>query len=143
MLAYSKEPAYELALSGGASYAYVTYISYAYECSMSMMYLSLMLSLSSVWFHSTKATASYWVDQIVLNIWILVFVYESYLRSWFAVALASIGMLYGILMFYVGQRNNTYTYHPSRFLSIFFHVTVHTLSAMLAIIIITLFPMAK
>ena len=143
MLAYSKEPVYELAFSGGVSYAYVTYIAYAYECSMTVMYLSLMLSVSSIWFHTTKAGASYWVDQIVLNLWILVFIYESYLRSWIAVVVASLAMLYGILMFYIGQRDNTYTYHPSRVLSIFFHITVHALSAMLAIIIITLFPIPK
>lgn len=143
MLSYIPEPTYELALSGGTMYAYVWYLAYYYGCSQRMIHLSWLLSVSSVWFHSTKSVPSFLMDQIVLNSWTLVIVYESYLRSWIAFGLAILCVLYAVLMFYVGQMKNTFAYHPSRFISIFFHITVHMLSAMGAIITITMFSIPK
>jgi len=143
MLTYFQEPVYELALSGGTLYFYVTYIAYIYQSSVWMTYNSLCLALSSIWFHSTKSPASYWTDQIVLNSWVVGFVYEAYVRHWFAVCFVLLGILYAVLMFYAGQADRTYAYHPSRFWSVFFHMTVHISSALFAIIIITFFPPPK
>ena len=143
MLAYVRDPAYELALSGGVFYSYVSYLAYLYECSRMMLYHSLALALTSIWFHSTKSAPSFWADQLVLNTWVLMFVYEAYLRSWMAVGLSTLGILYAVLMFYVGQVNRTYAYHPARFWSIFFHLTVHMSSTLIAIIIVTMFPVPK
>lgn len=143
MLTYFSEPAYELAFSGGMSYAYVAYSAYAYGCSQIMIYHTLSLAATSLWFHVTNSTPSFWVDQIVSNSWVLMFVYEAYIRSWIAVGIVIINILYAFLMFYVGQAKHTYAYHPSRFWSILFHITVHVSSSILAIIIITLFPIPK
>jgi hypothetical protein len=143
MLAYVRVPCYELALSGGALYSYVAYMANLYQCSRIMVYHTLSLGLSSIWFHLTKSAPSFWVDQVVLNSWVLMFVYEAYIRHWMAVGIVFLSILYACLMFYVGQAKRIYAYHPSRFWSIFFHLSVHIQSAMLAIIIITFFPVPK
>jgi hypothetical protein len=108
-----------------------------------MIYHTLTLGASSLWFHLTKSAPSFWADQIILNSWVLMFVYEAYTRHWIAVGLAMIGIFYAFIMFYVGQAKRTYAYHPSRFWSIFFHGSVHLESAMIAIIIATMFPVPK
>ena len=143
MLTYFQEPTYELALSSGVLYSYVTYLSYVYGCSQLMIYHTLSLAVSSLWFHLTKSVPSFWADQIILNSWVLMFVYEAYLRHWMAVGLTIIGILYAFLVFYVGQAKRIYAYHPSRFWSIFFHMSVHIQSAMFAIIIVTFFPVPE
>jgi hypothetical protein len=143
MLTYFQDPVYELACSGGSLYAYVAYLAYMYGCSVYMIYPSALLSLTSLWFHCTKSISSFWADQFVLNSWVLIFLYEAYVRHWIAVGIVMIGITYAFLIFYIGQAKQTYAYHPSRFWSIFFHMTVHAQSAMLAIIIITLFPVPK
>jgi hypothetical protein len=143
MLEYFPYPTYELALSGGFMYAYVAYTAYLYQCSRMMIYHTLALGASSLWFHLTKSVPSFWVDQIVLNSWVLMFLYEAWLRHWIAVGIVIISILYAFLMFYVGQAKRMYAYHPSRFWSIFFHISVHMQSAMLAIIIVTMFRVPK
>ena len=143
MLEYFREPTYELAMSGGLLYSYVTYLAYMYGCSETIIYHTLSLALSSIWFHCTKSAPAFWVDQAVLNTWVLSFVYEAYLRHFLAVAMAMLCIFYAVLMFYVGQAKRTYAYHPSRFWSIFFHQTVHLYSACVAIFIVTMFPVPK
>lgn len=143
MLTYFKDPRYELALSSGVLYSYVTYVAYMYECSRLLTYHTLSLALSSVWFHTVRDDLSFWTDQIVLNTWVFTFLYEAYLRHWIAVGIVIVCILYAILMFYVGQAKQTYAYHPSRFWSIFFHQSLHLFSAMFAVIIITMFPVPK
>lgn len=143
MLEYIRDPTYELALSGGVMYSYVAYLGYVYECSQLMTYTSLLLALTSIWFHSTKSVPSFWVDQISLNTWVVVVTYEAYVRNWMLFAMALLCIAYAILIFYVGQLKNTYAYHPSRFWSIFFHHTVHLSSSIVAIFMVTMFPGPK
>lgn len=143
MLTYFRDPTYELALSSGVLYSYVTYLAYVYGCSQRIIYHTLSLALSSVWLHTTKTELSFWVDQVVLNTWVPMFVYEAYLRHWMAVAMSMLCILYAILMFYVGQAKRTFAYHPSRAVFIFFHMSVHLFSAMTAIYIVTMFPVPK
>lgn len=143
MLTYFRDPTYELALSSGVLYSYVTYLAYIYGCSQLMIYHTLSLAISSVWFHSTKTETLFWVDQLVLNTWVPMFVYEAYLRHWMAVAMSVLCILYSILIFYVGQAKRTFAYHPSRAVFIFFHMSVHVFSAMVAIFIVTFFPVPK
>lgn len=143
MLTYFQDPSYELALSGGALYSLVGYTARLYECSNMLTFHTFSLAMSSIWFHCTKSIPAFWVDQIVLNTWVLTFLYEAYLRHWLAVGIVTICILYAFLMFYVGQSKHIYAYHPSRFWSIFFHQSVHLFSAVLAVIIITMFPVPK
>lgn len=143
MLKYVRDPSYELALSGGTLFLYVAYTAYLYQCSRMIIYHTLTLAATSLWFHMTKSIPSFWADQGILNTWVLMFLYESYLRHWIAVGIATLSILYAILIFYVGQANKTYAYHPSRLWSIFFHLSVHIAASMSAIIIITFFPVPK
>lgn len=140
MLEYNPQPIYELALSGGTFYAYVAYVAYPM---MPVYLLSLLLSLTSVWFHGFRSPVSFWIDQLALHLWVCSVVYEAYIRNWIAFGLAMLCILYAFLMFYVGQLRNTYAYHPSRFWSIFFHTSVHMTSAMSAIFVLTFFPVPK
>jgi len=143
MLSYVQDPSYELALSGGTLFLYVAYIARLYQCSQMMIYHTLTLGATSLWFHTTKSAPSFWADQVILNAWVPMFLYESYLRHWIAVGIGCLCILYAVLIFYVGQAKRTYAYHPSRFWSIFFHMSVHMASSMSAIIIITFFPVPK
>ena len=143
MLTYFKDPRYELALSAGVLYSYATYIAHIYNCSNLLTYHTFSLALSSIWFHTMRDDISFWADQIVLNSWVLMFLYEAYLRHWIAVGLVVVCILYSVLIFYVGQMYNIYSYSPIRFWSIFYHMSVHLFSSIFAIIIITMFPVPK
>lgn len=143
MLTYFPEPTYELALSGGVLYSYFAYVAYITNTPPRIVYHSLSLALTSVWFHTTKTAPAFWVDQIVLNSWVLSCMYDAYTRHWMPVAITWLCIFYATLIFYVGQAKRTYAYHPSRFWSIFFHITVHMFSTMVAIINVTMFSLPK
>jgi hypothetical protein len=143
MLTYFTEPAYELAMSGGTLFTYFAYVAYITDCPRRIVYHSLSLALSSIWFHCTKSAPAFWVDQVVLNTWVLSCMYDAYTRDWMAVAISILCSLYAVLMFYIGQSKHTYTYHPSRFWSIFFHISVHMVATMGAIINVTMFSLPK
>jgi hypothetical protein len=143
MLTYFTEPAYELAMSGGTLFTYFAYVAYITDCPRRIVYHSLSLALSSVWFHTTKSAPAFWVDQVVLNSWVLSCMYDAYTRHWMPVAITWLCIFYATLIFYVGQANRTYAYHPSRFWSIFFHISVHMVATMGAIINITMFSLPK
>ncbi len=143
MLTYFSEPAYELAFSGGTLFTYFAYVAYITDSPRRIVYHSLSLALSSIWFHSTKSAPSFWVDQVVLNTWVLSCMYDAYTRHWMPVAITWLCILYGVLMFYVGQVKRTFAYHPSRFISTFFHITVHIVATIGAIINVTMFSLPK
>jgi hypothetical protein len=143
MLTFVSEPAYELAMSGGTLFTYFAYVAYITDCPQRIVYHSLSLALSSIWFHSTKSAPAFWTDQVVLNTWVLSCLYDAYTRDWMAVGVSVVCIMYAILMFYVGQMKNTYAYHPSRFWSIFFHISVHMAATMCAIINVTMFSLPK
>ncbi len=136
MLTFYTEPNYVLAMSGGVLYSYLAY--WIYESMVSIAFLSSMLALTSIWFHSAKTMASFWMDQVMIYVWTIRILYASYERGWipFVLGLGCLG--YGVVLFYWGQRTMRYAYDPRRHVSTAFHVSVHLLSTCVAIYNFTL-----
>ena len=139
MLHYLPDPIYKLAVSGGTMYAWVAYMSYMYDCSVYTTLLSLSLSSTSMWFHISRSRPAFYLDQLAVVSWSSMMMYQSYIRGWIPFGLSLLGLLQGVLFFYVGQASRTYAYHPSKAIALPCHILTHVISSTIAIFNLTLF----
>ena len=90
--------------------------------------LSLALVLSSIWFHTQRTYTAYIADQLAILLWIMGALYEAYIRGPIPASMTFLVLAYDALIFYVGWLGDCYAFDPNPDLSTFFHATMHFVS---------------
>ena len=133
------ESNYILATTGGLGYAILSYWMSLVGVWYVTILWCLILSLTSIWFHVTRSYISYRIDNFVAVSFAALSLYESWVRGGIPFCLALLTMMYGALMFYVGQTNQTFAFHKDRMIATFFHASIHLFS-MSTVVIVASFP---
>lgn len=90
--------------------------------------LSFALVLSSVWFHTQRTYTAYIADQLILALWGLGALYEAYVRGPIPLSLLYLCVCYNVLIFYGGYIGECFAFDKNKYISTFFHATVHFVS---------------
>lgn len=134
------EPNYVLATTGGVGYAMLSYWLGVLEVWYVTVLWTLVLSLTSIWFHVGRTDVSHKVDNFTAIAFTLLCLYEAWNRGIIAFGLGLLAACYCFLLFYIGYVGKCFAFHEDRFTATMYHGSIHIATIVTMILISTLFP---
>lgn len=134
------EPNYILATTGGLGYAMVSYWLGILEVWYVTVLWTLVLSMTSLWFHIGRSYTAYRIDNFTALTLVILCLYEGWTRGMIAFGITLLSILYGALVFYIGYIGKCFAFHPDRLIATLYHASMHIVSMLAFLLIATLFP---
>ena len=137
------EPNYILATTGGVGYAMLSYWLGVLEVWYVTVLWTLVLSLTSIWFHVGRTDVAHRIDNFTAISFVFFCLYESWIRGIVAFGIGLLIVLYSFMMFYIGAVGKCFAFHEDRLTATLYHASIHVASMVGMILIATLFPVIQ
>lgn len=137
------ESNYILATTGGVGYAMLSYWLGVLEVWYVTVLWTLVLSLTSIWFHVGRTDVAHRIDNFTAIVFTLLCLYEAWTRGIIAFAIGLLAGSYCFLIFYIGYVGKAFAFHEDRFIATLYHGSIHIATIAAIIVISTLFPVIQ